>query len=202
MAAFLAFWVFDVVDEDDVASWLDPLGAFAAPAYVVVSALLGLALVPGPILAATRGLLFGAGVGTVVTLASAVLSAVLGVLLARRAAAGDVERLSGDRAAALADLARRHSFEAVVVQRLAPGIPDAPATYVFGALRVAVVPVALGTLVGSAPRSFSYTAVGASLDDPGSALAWAGIAGIVVTAVAGAWLARRTLRRRPTTPRG
>ena len=195
VAAFVLFWVFDVVDEEDVQAWLDPLGASAAPAYVVVAALLGLALVPGPVLAATSGLLFGAAVGTVVTLCSATLGAVLGVLLARRAAAADVEQLSGERLTALADLARRHTFEAVVVQRLAPGIPDAPATYVFGALRVAVLPVALGTLVGSAPRAFSYTAIGASLDDPGSPLAWAGIGGAVVTAIAGAWLARRALTR-------
>jgi uncharacterized membrane protein YdjX (TVP38/TMEM64 family) len=201
-AAFVVFWVFDVLDEEDVRAWLDPLGAFAAPAYVVIAALLGLALVPGPVLAATSGLLFGAAVGTIVTLASATLSAVLGVLIARRAAAGDLERLAGERLSALAELARRHGFEAVVVQRLAPGIPDAPATYLFGALRVGVAAVALGTVVGAAPRAFSYTAVGASLDDPGSPLAWAGVGGIVVTAIAGAWLARRTLRQRRPTPPG
>jgi uncharacterized membrane protein YdjX (TVP38/TMEM64 family) len=84
----------------------------------------------------------------------------------------------------------------VVIQRLAPGVPDAPATYVFGALRVSVAAIALGTLVGSAPRAFSYTAIGASLDDPGSPLAWAGIAGLVATALAGAWLVRRRLTGR------
>ena len=192
-AAFLAFWVFDVVDEHDVRSLIEPFGPLAAPAYVVIAALLGLALVPGPLLAATSGLLFGTAVGTVVTLASAVLSAVLGLLIARRAAGPPPERFER-----LAALARRHGCVAVIVQRLVPGVPDAPANYVFGALGLRVWQIALGTLIGSAPRSFSYTSIGASLDDPGSPTAIAGVAGLVVTAIVGAELARRLLvRQRP-----
>lgn len=199
-AAFAAFWIFDLLDADEIRDWLESLGWAAAPAYVVVAALLGLALVPGPVLAATSGLLFGAAVGTVVTLASATLSAVLGVLLGRRAAAEDIEALAGDRMTTLAAFARRHGFEAVTIQRLAPGIPDAPATYLFGALRLSIAQVALGTLVGAAPRAFSYTALGASLDDPGSPLAWIGLGGIVVSAIAGAALARRTFSARSRPP--
>ena len=191
IGGFLAFWVFDVVDEGDVRSLVDPFGPLAAPAYVLVAAVLGLALVPGPLLAGASGALFGAALGTVVTLSAAVLSSVLGLLLARRVAGPPPPRLEG-----LAALAERHGFVAVVVQRLAPGIPDAPATYAFGALRIRVWQIALGTLVGSAPRSFSYTSIGASLDDPGSPLAIAGFAGIVVTGLVGAELARRLIRRR------
>ena len=196
-SAFAVFAIFDVLDAEDVRGLLDPLGPFAAPAYVVVAAALALALVPGPILAGTSGLLFGAALGTAVTLCSAVLTAVLGVLLARRAAADDVEAVSGERLTAIASVARRHAFEAVVVARLAPGIPDTPVTYLFGAMRLAVAPVALGTLLGAAPRAFSYTAIGATLDDPGSPLQLAGIIGVVVTAIVGAAVARRffTARR-------
>jgi uncharacterized membrane protein YdjX (TVP38/TMEM64 family) len=190
LAAFLAFWVFDVVDEDDVRSIVDPFGPLAAPAYVVIAGLLGVALVPGPLLAGASGLLFGAAVGTVVTLCSAVLSSVLALLIARRVG-GRPERLDG-----LAALAERHGFTAVVVQRLAPGVPDAYASYVFGWLGVRVWQVALGTLVGAAPRAFSYTSIGASLDDPDSPLAVAGIVVLVATAVIGAEIARRTLVRR------
>ena len=195
VAAFLAFWVFDLVDEQDVRSLVEPFGPLAAPAYVVIAAALGLALVPGPLLAGASGLLFGTAVGTVVTLASAVLGAVLGVLVARRVAGPPPERLDG-----LAALAERHGVTAVIVQRLAPGIPDAPATYLFGALGVRVWQIALGTLVGSAPRAFSYTSIGASLDDPSSPAAIAGIAGLVVTAVVGAELARRMLVGRSDRP--
>lgn len=182
--------------------WVDPFGDLAAPAYVVISALLGAALVPGPILAGVSGLLFGAWVGTVVTIAASVLSAVLSLLTARRAAGRQFDAAAGPRLEALGALARRHALLAVVVQRLAPGVPDAPASYLFGLLGLTVGQIALGTAIGAAPRAFSYTAVGASLDDPGSGLAYVGLAGIVVTGLVGAELSRRLLRRRGPQARG
>jgi uncharacterized membrane protein YdjX (TVP38/TMEM64 family) len=191
VAAFLAFWVFDVLDEEDVRSLVDPFGPLAAPAYVVIAALLGLAFVPGPLLAGTSGLLFGTALGTVVTLSSAILSAVLGLLIARRAVREPPQRLGR-----IADLAQRHGVVAVIVQRLIPGVPDAPANYAFGALGLRVWQIALGTLIGSAPRSFSYTSIGASLDDPSSPVAVIGVVVLVVVSIAGAELARRVLVKR------
>ena len=169
VAAFLAFWVFDVIDEEDVRALVEPFGPLAAPAYVVIAAVLGAALIPGPLLAGASGLLFGAATGTVVTIASATLSAVISVLIARRATTAPPQRF--DR---LAAFAQRRGFEAVVVQRLAPAVPDAPASYVFGWLRLPLWQVALGTVVGAAPRAFSYTTLGASLDEPDSPLAIVG----------------------------
>ena len=184
-AGFLAFWVFDLVSEDDVRGFIEPLGAFAAPAYVVVAAVLGSALVPGPLLAGVSGLLFGAALGTVVTIASATLSAIIALTIGRGAAQDTFH----DKR--LARFAERHGLLAVIVARLAPGLPDAPASYAFGATRIGIWHITLGTVIGTAPRAFSYTSIGASLDDPGSALALAGFAGIVVTGVAGALIARR-----------
>jgi uncharacterized membrane protein YdjX (TVP38/TMEM64 family) len=194
-AAFAAFWIFDLLDTADVRALVDPFGALAPVAYVVVSALLGAALVPGPVLAATSGLLFGAAVGTVVTLCAAVLGSVIALLLARRTAGDAFRAVSGPRLEALAALAERHGVAAVVVQRLAPAVPDAPASYLFGVLGLRVWQIALGTAIGAAPRAFSYTSIGASLDDPSSPLALAGVAALVLSAVAGAELARRALSR-------
>ena len=191
--AFLAFWVFDVARRGRRPVARRPVrAARRRPRTSSSPALLGLALVPGPLLAGTSGLLFGAAVGTVVTLASARPERGARRCCSRGASpARRRERLDG-----LAALAERHGFVAVVVQRLAPGVPDAPATYVFGSLGVRVWQIALGTLVGSAPRSFSYTSIGASLDDPDSPLAIAGVVGLVVTAIVGAELARRVVTRR------
>jgi uncharacterized membrane protein YdjX (TVP38/TMEM64 family) len=135
---------------------------------VVVSALLGAALVPGPVLAAVSGILFGAVLGTVVTIAASVLGAVVALLLARHGAGRQFAEVSGPRMQALTRLAERHGVVAVIVQRLIPGVPDAPASYLFGLLGVRVWQIALGTAIGASPRAFSYTAVGASLDDPSS----------------------------------
>ena len=184
--------------------WIEPLGAGAAPAFVVVSAALGAALVPGPLLAATSGLLFGAVLGTAVTLAASTLSAVVSLLLGRGAARAEVERRAVDRErlTALIALARRHGALAVGLQRLAPLIPDAPASYAFGAVGVRVWQIALGTVIGSAPRAFSYTSIGASLDDPSGPLAIAGWAGVVVTGLVGLLLGRRFYRARPRASAG
>jgi uncharacterized membrane protein YdjX (TVP38/TMEM64 family) len=158
---------------------------------------LGAALVPGPVLAGTSGLLFGAAAGTVVTIAASTLSAILSLRVGRVAGGEQVDTLVIDRerAAALLALTRRHGALAVALQRLAPLVPDAPVSYAFGAMGVRTWQIALGTVIGSAPRAFAYTSIGASLDDPGSPLAIAGWAAVVVTGIVGAVLARRVLSR-------
>lgn len=80
------------------------------------------------------------------------------------------------------------------MQRLAPVLPDGPFNYAFGVAGVAAWPLVLGTLIGSSPRAFAYTALGDSLDDPASPLAIAAIVVVVVTGAAGALLTVR-LRR-------
>jgi len=164
--------------------------------FVVVSALLGAALVPGPLLAGASGLLFGAVGGTFVTIAASTLSAVISLLVGRGAGRAPLDRGAADRErlTALVALARRHGSLAVALQRLAPFVPDAPVSYAFGAMGLSVWQIALGTVIGSAPRAFSYTAIGASLDDPGSGLALAGWAGVAITGLVGLLLARRWLR--------
>lgn len=169
-------------------------GPLAPAVYVLVSAVLGAALVPGPLLAGLSGALFGPVTGTVVTVCSAVLSAEVSWWLGRRAGERGASELLDPRWPRRAELTRRHGTAAVVVQRLAPGVPDAPLSYAFGALGLSAWQVALGTAVGALPRAFSYTAIGASVDDPGSPLALAGWAGVVVSCVVGAEVLRRATR--------
>ena len=183
-------FAFHVVDAHQLRDEVHRAGPWAPVVWVAVSALLGAALLPGPVLAGAGGLLFGATVGTVTTVISAVLSALLSREIGHRAGYDGAVEVLGPRAAVLEHV----GFEAVVVQRLAPGIPDAPMSYAFGALGVSRRDLVLGTALGTLPRAFSYTAIGASLDDPSSPLAWAGIVGVVASAVLGSVLARRAWR--------
>lgn len=192
LAAGLVFGALEVVPVAEVRRVVEAAGPLAPVAYAAAGALLGAVLVPGPVLAGGSGLLFGPVVGTVVTLASALGTAVLALLLGRAAGREGARAVLGAERAVRADaLVRRRGLLAVAVQRLAPGVPDAPATYAFGALGVALWQVVGGTLVGSAPRAFAYTALGASLDDPTSPLAVAGLVTWLVVAVVGAELGRR-----------
>lgn len=192
------------VSADEVRDTVDGLGPVAPLAYVVVAAVLAAILVPGPVLAGASGLLFGVVLGTVVTLASAAGTAFIAQRLGRAAGLDGARAVLGEqRAAATEELLARRGLLAVVAQRLLPGVPDAPATYAFGALGASGWQVVLGTLIGAAPRAFAYTALGASLDDPGSPLAIAGVVVWVVVSVAGAEIARRwwvQRRRAAATP--
>ncbi len=197
LGLFALFWIFDVVSEEQVRAWVEPFGAAAPLAYVVLAAGLGVALVPGPVLAGGSGLLFGTVVGTAVTIAAAILGSVVALLIGRRAGRESVRELSGPRWAGVEAALQRHGLVAVIVQRLAPVVPDAPCSYLAGAIGLRVHQIALGTLVGVAPRAFSYNALGDALGEPGSPLAVVGLGVLALTVVVGTLLAARMLRRGP-----
>ena len=88
----------------------------------------------------------------------------------------------------------RGGLWAVVGQRFVPGINDALASYVFGAFGVPLWQMAAGAFIGSAPKAFVYTAVGASLGEFSAPLLATAIVVWCVTAVLGAFAAHRGWR--------
>jgi uncharacterized membrane protein YdjX (TVP38/TMEM64 family) len=154
LGLFVVFGALGVLSRAEVQSWIEPLGGWGAPVYAVLSAVLGCLLVPGPLLAAVSGVLFGTWVGFVVSLASAVLAALIGMAVGRR---------TGEVHVRARDFVERRGLWAVVVQRLAPGLPDAPFNYVAGVVGVRASDLALGTAIGVAPRALAYAALGSWL---------------------------------------
>lgn len=192
---FVVFVVGGILDQDRIREWVDPFGVAAPLAFVVVGGLLGAMLVPGAALAAAAGLLFGAVAGALVSLPSAVVSAVLARNFSARAGGSSLEDLSGERLRALTSFARRHGFSAVVVQRLMPIVPDGPFSHAFGLAGVRTRDIALGTLVASGPRSFSYALLGANADDLTGPKALFAIGLNVTTGLLGLTLAWVVVRR-------
>ncbi|MEJ7894307.1 MAG: VTT domain-containing protein [Solirubrobacteraceae bacterium] len=188
-ALFGVFWILRPLSEAEVRDFIEPTDAFAAPLYVAVGGVLGALLVPGPLLAGASGLLFGTLTGFFVTIASAVVSALISRAIGARAA-----RNSPAHDAALAVTVRRHGVLAVIAQRLAPVVPDGPFNYAFGVAGVGAWPLVLGTLIGSSPRAFAYTALGDSIDDPASPLFIVAVAVVVLTGALGAVIALRMRR--------
>ncbi|MDY6999900.1 MAG: TVP38/TMEM64 family protein [Actinomycetota bacterium] len=184
-----------VVDVEGVRELVASTGPLAPLTYVVVSALLGTMLVPGPLLAAGSGFLFGPLLGTFVTLGAAAGTAVLASLAGRRAGRDSARALLGaERAERIDGLIERRGLWAVVGQRFVPGVSDALASYTFGAFGVPVWQMAVGSLIGSAPRAFSYTAAGAAIGEFSAPLAIAAVAVWCATAVIGAFAAHRGWR--------
>jgi uncharacterized membrane protein YdjX (TVP38/TMEM64 family) len=185
-----------LVDVGAVRRAVGATGPAAPLTYVVVSAVLGAAFVPGPILAAGSGVLFGPLVGVFVTLGATVGTAVFASLVGRRAGRASARALLGTtRSDRIDSVIERGGLWAVVGQRFVPGISDALASYAFGAFGVPLWQMALGAVIGSVPRAFVYTALGASIADRSSPLAYAAIAVWCVTAVVGALAARRGYRK-------
>jgi len=185
-----------IVDVDEVRNLVRATGPLAPLTYAAVSALLGAIFVPGPILAAGSGFLFGPILGTFVTLAASVGTAVVASLAGRRAGRDSARALLGaQRAEQIDDQIRRRGLWAVVGQRFVPGLSDALAAYAFGAFGVPLWQMAVGAFIGSAPRAFVYTALGASIGDLSAPLAYTAIAVWCVTAVIGTFAAHRGYRR-------
>ena len=200
---YAVLWLVRPVSSEGVRSWIEPLGPAAPLAFLVVAVALGLALVPGPLLAGGAGLLFGTALGTALSVAAAVITGTVALLVARRVGAAGMATLDSRRIEVLSAALERHGLWAVVAQRLAPGVPDAPCSYAAGLLRVSPVQIALGTALGAAPRAFGYNAIGDSLDEPGSPLSIVGVVVVVVAGILGAIVARRMfmdIRRRPPEP--
>ena len=107
-----------------------------------------------------------------------------------------MDRLGGRRYEALARWLERHGFGAVVILRLAPVLPDAPVSYAAGLSHVRLWQIAAGTAVGAAPRAFAYTALGGSIGNLTSPLAYVAVGIIVVAGLAGLigirWHVRRS----------
>jgi uncharacterized membrane protein YdjX (TVP38/TMEM64 family) len=184
LALFVMFGVLQVVSRDEVQGWIEPLGGWGAPVYAVVSAVLGCLLVPGPLLAAASGVLFGTWVGFLVTLASSVIAALIGMT---------VGRATGEVHGPVRTFLRRRGLWAVVAQRLAPGIPDGPVNYLAGVVGVRARDLALGTTIGVAPRALAYTALGDAIGDRDTAQTVASLGLLALTAVAGLLVATRAL---------
>lgn len=184
-----------MIDVERVRDAIAATGPAAPFAYLVASAVLGAIFVPGPMLAAGSGLLFGPLAGTFVTLGSAVGTAIITSFLGRRAGRESARGLLGaERAERIDARIERRGLWAVVGQRFVPGISDALASYVFGAFGVPLWQMAVGAFIGSAPRAFVYTALGASIGDLSAPLAYTAIAVWCATAIIGAFAAHRGYR--------
>ncbi|MCX6387520.1 MAG: TVP38/TMEM64 family protein [Solirubrobacterales bacterium] len=179
---------------------VDDAGPAAPFVFILVSALLTVLFVPGPILAASSGLLFGVALGTPVAIVSATLGAVLAFSISRWWGHDAVEHLAGPRLKAIRDWIGERGFRSVFYARLAPGAPYSLVNYASGLAPVRLRDFALATAIGCSPRAFAYTALGGSLDNLDSPEAMVALGVLVLMALVGIVpLAQERRRRLPRT---
>ena len=192
---FLLLALSGSLSQDEVRDRVNAFGPVAPLAFIVIGALLTVALFPGPILAGAAGLLFGTLAGTPIAIASATLGASLACLLSRTVAGDAIEELGGPRLIGLAAWISRRGFVSVMYARLAPGVPYNLVNYAAGMTSIPVLVFAAATAIATAPRTFAYVALGGSFGDLGSPAAIAAIAVLVTMGIGGLVAVRRDLRR-------
>jgi uncharacterized membrane protein YdjX (TVP38/TMEM64 family) len=177
---------------DEVRDFGEDLGDWAyvmfVPLFVVVNFVLW-----WPILAGAAGLLFGTAVGTPLVLAAVTASSLTQMFVARRLAAGHHGSLLPARTRAVEEFLTRHGAIAVMESRIVPLLPWGIVNFSAGLSRLRFRDLALGTVVGAAPKVFAYVALGGSLSDLSSPDAIVAIVLLVVLALAGALFVKRQI---------
>ncbi len=179
-------------------SRVDAAGPWGPILFFAIYAGLALMPVPKAVLTAAGGALFGLWVGAGLSLAGALVGAVVsfgaGRLLGREA----VDSLIRGRLARVDGLLADHGLAAVLIVRLVPIVPFTAINYASGLSGVKSRHYVLGSAIGMMPGSLAYAALGAYGTNPWG-LAAAGSA-LVVLVVGGSWWARRLDPSRATPP--
>ncbi len=172
-----------------IRSRVDAAGLWGPGLFFVLYA--GLALIPCPkaLLTAAGGALFGLWAGAGLSLAAALVGAVISFGLGRMLGREAVDRLIGGRLARVDALVADHGLSAVLIVRLVPIVPFIAINYASGLSGVRFRHFVLGSALGMVPGSLAYAALGAYGTNPWG-LAAAGSA-LVVLLAGGSWWARR-----------
>jgi len=194
-AAGIAAALVGTPGSDEIERAVDDAGGAAPLAFVAAYAILTLLLVPGALLTAAGGALFGVVAGTALSVIGATLGATGAFLIGRRLGRRDVERIAGPRLRALDGFAERNGFLAVLYVRLVPVFPFNVLNYAAGVTAVARRDYIAATALGIIPGAFAYAALGGSIGDPTSPEFLAAVALAIALAIGGTVVARR--RRGP-----
>lgn len=184
------------LDEGSVEQAFEDLGAGGAlVVYPLAYAVLTVLLFPGAVITAAGGALFGAWLGTLLSLAGATAGSTVAFLIGRRLGREQVEQIAGRRIVKFDDWLERRGFLAVLYLRLIPVLPFNALNYGAGVTRVSLRDYVLGTAIGIVPGTFAYAALGGSLHDPTSPEFLGAVGLVVMLAVAAPYLNRRLQAR-------
>lgn len=170
----------------------ESLGGWALVAYVPLFVLVNF-FVTWPILAGAGGLLFGTAAGFPLALLAVTLASLLQMGISRRLAGGHHGGLLPDRTKAIEDFLTKNGAVAVMESRIVPVLPWGIVNYSAGLTTLRFRDLALGTVVGGAPKVFAYTALGGSLSNLRSPEAIVAVVLLVALALAGLLFVRRQL---------
>jgi uncharacterized membrane protein YdjX (TVP38/TMEM64 family) len=186
----------NIPSSSEARDFADKLGPLAPILYVPLFVLANFA-VAWVILAGAGGLLFGTAAGTPLALAGVTAAALTQMAIARKLAGEHRGRLLPQRTRRVERFLTDNGAIAVMESRIVPLLPYGVVNYSGGLTHLSYRDMALGTVVGAAPKVFAYTALGGSLDDLTSPEALTAVALLVILAIGGALFVWRQLGESP-----
>ena len=190
-------------------SWIDSLGSWSAPVFILLYIAATVLFVPAWILTLGGGALFGVVKGSLYVSIGATIGATCAFLLGRSLARDFVAKRVGhsSRLQALDEALARSGWKVVGLVRLSPAFPYNVMNYAFGLTRVSLRDYVLASWIGMLPGTVMYVYFGSlakSLAELGagdrqrSTTEWVlyglGLAATVVLTLYLTRLARRTLK--------
>lgn len=182
-----------------VAAYVRGFGLWA-PAISLLLMLLQavIAPLPGSIVAAVNGIVFGIWWGTLLSWAGGLLGATASFWLARLLGQRIVQRWFGSRRLERIDaIGEAQGFWLILVARLTPLVSFDLISYLSGLSAIGYPRFMLATAVGMLPGTFAWTALGHDLALAQTTTWRLSLLALfaVVAALAGRWWQRRTMRR-------
>jgi uncharacterized membrane protein YdjX (TVP38/TMEM64 family) len=178
--------------------------------YALVYVAATLLLLPGSILTAGAGFVYGPLWGALLVSPVSVLGATLAFLLGRGVARGWVVRRlrANTRVAAIDEAVAQHGLRLVVLLRLSPLVPFNLLNYALGLTRVRLRDYVIGSALGMLPGTVLYVYLGSTIAEAsqlaagvrptglaGRLLYWLGLAASLLVVAVTTRLARNALRR-------
>jgi len=173
---------------------VDAAGPWGPILFFAFYAALALIPVPKALLTAAGGALFGLWAGAGLSLAAALVGAIVSFGIGRLLGREAVDRLIRGRLARVDALLADHGLSAVLIVRLVPLVPFTAINYASGLSGIRFRHYVLGSALGMVPSSLAYAALGAYGTNPWGLVA-AGSA-LVVLVAGGSWWARGLDARR------
>jgi uncharacterized membrane protein YdjX (TVP38/TMEM64 family) len=186
----------NIPSSSEARDFADGLGPLAAVLFVPLFVVANFAIA-WVILAGAAGLLFGTAAGTPLALAGVTAAALTQMAVARKLAGEHRGRLLPERTRRVEKFLTDNGAVAVMESRIVPLLPYGAVNYSGGLTHLSYRDMALGTVIGAAPKVFAYTALGGSLDDLTSPEALTALGLLVIVGLAGALFVWRRLDGNP-----
>ncbi|MGC4113897.1 MAG: VTT domain-containing protein [Myxococcales bacterium] len=172
------------------AALLVKVGVLGPAIFVALLAVRPVLLLPGQAFSALAGVLWGTFEGAALSLVGAALGMVVVTTLGRRLLRRPVARLAGERREELAKVAAHHDFTYALLITLNPLLPTDVCVALGAGAGGRRGRLVLGAVAGSIPGTVATAAFGSALSRGEPVLVTLSVAGVVVSVVGGALLAR------------